>query len=398
MNITLSYSGGTSRGWQLGKAFDRLGILKQYFTPSCGRKIDYFPAALVPLLFGDQGIDPRKIETSIYVTLFRKLMHRTRNIRRVPPTERFRVNEKIDRSVARRLRSGADLLLSEAQISLHTIRRAKELGMATILDRTNSHIAYQSEIWAEEHRRFNVDWAPNSERVIEKGIKEYEEADYIFALSSYVRQTFIDRGIPAAKVLCVPSGIDLSSFRQIEKTDTVFRIVYCGILQLKKGTHYLLQAFDELKLKNAELWLIGSVSKEMVPLLRRFEGSFHHFGYVPNSQLSQLYSQGSVFVLPSLEEGLAKVLIEAMACGLPVVATTNTGAGDVVHEGTDGFVIPIRDVEALKSRILFLYQNQELCRQMGQSAKERVHAEFTLDRYVARILTAFQEVMRVHQA
>jgi len=398
MNVTLSYSGGTSRGWQLAKAFDRLGILNQYFTPSCSRKIDYFPAALVPLLFGEQGVDPRRVETSIYVNLFRKLMYRTTRIRGAPPTERFRINEKIDHSVAHRLRPGADLLLSEAQISLHTIRRAKELGMTTILDRTNSHIAYQSEIWAEEHRRFNVDWTPNSGRVIQKGIKEYEEADSIFALSSYVRQTFIDRGVPAAKVLCVPSGIDLSSFRQIEKTDRMFRIVYCGLIQLKKGTHYLLQAFDELKLKNAELWLIGSVSKEMVPLLQQFEGSFHHFGHVPNSQLSQFYSQGSVFVLPSLEEGLAKVLIEAMACGLPVVATTNTGAGDVVRDGTDGYVIPIRDVEALKTRILSLYENPELCHQMGQSAKLRAHAEFTLDRYVTRILAAFREVTEAHQA
>jgi glycosyltransferase involved in cell wall biosynthesis len=86
-----------------------------------------------------------------------------------------------------------------------------------------------------------------------------------------------------------------------------------------------------------------------------------------------------------------------MACGLPAIATTNTGAGDVIREGTDGFVIPIRDVEALKDRISFLYEHQEHCSQMGKSAKERVNAEFTLGRYLERLLRILPQVLAANR-
>jgi len=390
--VSMSYSGGTARGRQLAREFDRRGLLNEFFVPSYSCKVDYCPASFIPLLFGEQEVDPRKIRTSFWSNFVRELLSRTAGIRRAKPTERYRYCEAVDKSVARRLRSGADLLMAEAQIALHTLRRAKELGMITVLDRTNSHIAYQSEVWTEEHRRFGIEWIPNSERVIQKGLQEYEEADYIFALSSYARRTFIERGIPEEKVFCVPSGIDLVPFRQIEKEDDVFRVIYCGIIHVKKGIHYLLQAFDELKLKNAELWLIGAVGKGMFPLLERYRGRYRHLGYISYTELFRYYSQGSVFVLPSLEEGLAKVLIEAMACGLPVIATVNTGAEDVVRKGLDGFIVPIRDVEALKEKMTFMYEDEERRREMGQQARVRVQDEFTLERYVERMLHTIEGI------
>ena len=337
-------------------------------------------------------MDIDKIRTNIQARMLRSFLVRTADIRKAKPTQRFRINEVIDKGVAHRLVPGADLMMVEAQIALHTIRQCKELGMTTVLDRTNSHIVYQSQIWAEENEKMGIKWAPNSERVIEKGVTEYEEADYIFALSSYVRRTFLQHGVPAEKVICVPTGIDLSPFRQVKKEDDVFRIVYCGFLQPKKGTHFLLQAFDELKLKNAELCLIGGISQEIRPYMEKYRGIYNHIGYVNNTDLYKYYSQGSVFVIPSLEEGLAKVIIEAMACGLPVIGSTNTGAEDVAREGTDGFVVPIRDVDSLKEKITYMYEHQEHCKQMGQNAKARVHAEFTLERYVERVLGAFAEI------
>ena len=392
MKITMSYSGGTARGRQLARELDKRGYLQRLFTPTYGRKVDYFPAILSQWLFGEQDIDVRKICTSNRVHLLMKWLVRTRKMRKAKPTERYRYCEAIDRWVARNLRGDSDLVMAESQIALHTILRARKLGMPTVLDRTNSHIAYQSKIWAEENERMGVEWVPNSERVIEKGVREYEEADYIFALSSYVKRTFVEYGVPADKVLCVPTGIDLSPFLQEEKEDDVFRIIYCGYLQAKKGTHLLLQAFDELALPNAELLLIGTASDDIQPILERYQGKFKHLGFINHGDLSKHYSQGSVFVIPSLEEGLAKVIIEAMACGLPIIGTTNTGAEDVVREGIDGFVVPIRDIETLKDRIAYMHADQARCWSMGQNAKERVYADFTLNRYIGRVLEAFAEI------
>ncbi len=380
MRLTLSYSGGTTRGQQLARELSRRGWLHEFHQPSARG-----------LKSGE--IDACRLVTSLPVTLLLALLARTRRLRRAKPSQRFWACEAIDRSVARKLTPGADLLLAESQIALSSIIRGRELGMTTAIDRTNSHIEYQSQVWEEENRRFGLGWPPNSARVVEKGLREYQEADFIFVLSSYVEQTFLDRGIPARKLIKVPSGIDLTPFHPVPKEDGVFRVIFCGAIQNKKGVHYLLEAFHGLDLPNAELWLIGKVFEDMHPVLAKYSGTYRLLGSLPISQLAYHYSQGSVFVLPSLEEGLAKVMLEAMACGLPVIASTNTGGMDVVREGVDGFIVPIRDVAALQEKITFLYAKPELCREMGRNALERVHAEFTIDRYFKRLIDSLQRLM-----
>jgi glycosyltransferase involved in cell wall biosynthesis len=384
MKLTLSYSGGTTRGQQVARELDRRGWLHEFHQPSRG-----------PLKYDE--ITAGRLVTNPSVVLFQLLLARTRRLRGAKPTERFWACGAIDRAVARRLRPGADMLLAESHIALSSITRARELGMITAIDRTNSHIEYQNEIWGEENRRFGLNWIPSSRRVVEKGLREYAEADFIFVLSSYVEKTFLDRGVPARKLVKVPSGIDLRHFRPLPKEDGTFRVIFCGAIQNKKGVHYLLEAFHALNLPKAELWLIGAVFDDMRPCLDKYAGSYRLMGSLPNSQLARYYSQGSVFVLPSLEEGLAKVMLEAMACGLPVVATTNTGGADVVREGTDGFIVPIRDVAALQQTIAFLYENQEQCEAMGRNALARVHADFTIEKYFQRLTDAFKRIVAVRK-
>jgi glycosyltransferase involved in cell wall biosynthesis len=125
----------------------------------------------------------------------------------------------------------------------------------------------------------------------------------------------------------------------------------------------------ELKLPQAELWLIGSLTGEIRPFLAKFSSSavFHKWPF-PESELHKCYSQRSVFCLASIEEGLAMVLPQAMACGLPVSCTTDTSGEDMVWEEQDGFIVPIRNVEALKERIRFFYTNRDACKEMRYSA------------------------------
>ena len=87
-------------------------------------------------------------------------------------------------------------------------------------------------------------------------------------------------------------------------------------------------------------------------------------------ELAELYRQGTLFVFPSVEDGFGMVVTEAMACGVPVVISDNTGARDVVEEGVNGFVVPTRDVEAIKERILLFRDNPGLRETMGQAARE----------------------------
>jgi len=274
-----------------------------------------------------------------------------------------------------------------------TIQRAQSLGIPTIIDRGTAHPIYQNKVLGEERARF----APTQPPIyrpddIERQLEEFEMADWVMVNSSYVRDTFVAQGFDSKKLLLLSQGVDISAFRPVKKRDKVFRVLTVGLLSLQKGTHCLLQAFCELGFPDAELVLVGAPRPEMVPILAQYEGSFTHIHGIPHEELYRTYSDASVFVLTSLNDGFPNVVIEAMACGVPVIISENVGVRDVVRDGVDGFVIPIRDVGALKERLMLFYESPDLCQQMGRTARERAKA-FTWERFGDHLLQIYQFIL-----
>jgi glycosyltransferase involved in cell wall biosynthesis len=306
----------------------------------------------------------------------------------------YMIFELYDRHAARHLMAANDIFVGLSGCCLYSLRRARRMGANTVLERGSSHMLYQRQILAEEYRKFGLEKTVVHPKVVERELREYQEADYISIPSHYVKETFVRQGIPAAKLIQTPYGVDLSHFHPVPKQDKIFRIIHCGGLSIRKGIPYLLQAFSELRLKDAELWLIGSITEEIKPFLQKFSSpAIVHKGPFPEKDLYRYYSQGSVFCLVSIEEGLAMVQAQAMACGLPVICTTNTGGADLVREGRDGFILPIRDVDAIKEKILYFYENPEAGRNMGESARRRVQAGFSWSDYGRRMIAAYQKIL-----
>lgn len=309
----------------------------------------------------------------------------------------FVIHDMFDALAARSLKP-ADMVVGASSFFLRTLNKAKKTGMITVVERGSSHMSYQNTIMREEYELCGIKPPPmiiTHPKVVERELMEYEQADYISVPSRFVKRTFLDKGVRAEKLIHVPYGVNLSAFKQVPKKDDKFRIIFAGGMTLRKGVHYLLKAFAELNMPNSELMLLGAISEEMVPYFNTYKGHYNYIGKVPQAELYKYYSQGSVFVIMSVEEGLALVQPQAMACGLPIIATTNTGAEDIVRDGLDGFIIPIRDVEKLKEKLTFFYENQEICKQMGQSAKERVSAGFTWDDYGDRIVAEYKRVLNI---
>jgi glycosyltransferase involved in cell wall biosynthesis len=189
-------------------------------------------------------------------------------------------------------------------------------------------------------------------------------------------------------------GVDLNSFHPVPKNDDVFRVLYVGQMSLRKGLPYLLEALAPLHLPRFELTLIGPMSEEGGPLLAKYEGGFRYLGTVPKSLLYQRYSQASVFVMPTIEDGAPTVLGEAMACGLPVVITPNSAGPDLITDGQEGFIVPIRDPEAVRDRLLFLYRNAEARRQMAQASLTKAKLLNGWDGYGSRVLSLYLDTLR----
>ena len=303
--------------------------------------------------------------------------------------------ETYDRIAEQLLPGEIDIFVGFSSFSLHSLREAKKRGAKIVIERASSHIAYQDKLLREEYNRLGTTifpWQLSHPKNIEKELLEYEEADFISVPSTFVKNTFLEYGFPPEKIVAIPYGVDVRMFSPTVKRDSVFLLIFGGGLVIRKGVHYLLQAFAELNLPKAELLLIGPVTEEIRPFLKKYAGSFRQINYQPLSELYNFYSQGSVFVFPSLEEGHGLVISQAMACGLPVIVSTNTIAHDLVREGADGFVIPVRDVDALKEKILFFYNHPEKRDEMGESALQRMRRSFTWDEYGDTMMRAYKMI------
>jgi len=254
------------------------------------------------------------------------------------------------------------------------------------------HIEDQRDIYLAEAKRLGVNLLSPCRKVVEKELAEYREADYIAVPSTLAKESFLKRGLPENKIICVPLGVDTEVFRPIPKNDRIFRIISVG-LSIRKGIHLFLQAVNELRIKDLEVWLIGEIDNEAKHFLKKYPGNVKYLGGLPQRELYKYYSQGSVSILFSLEDGFGMVLSEAMACGLPVICSSGVGAKDVVREGIDGFVLPIGDVERLKEKIVYLYEHREKAKAMGQEARKRVESDFTWGHYGERIIDNYRKIL-----
>lgn len=292
-----------------------------------------------------------------------------------------------------RVLTECDVLHCLSSFGTAGLRKARRAGALTVCDRGSSHISYQDEILAEEFARWRMPYRPIDERIIERELTEYAESDLIVVPSTFAYRSFVEKGVPPQKLRLVPYGVSLEMFKPAPKSDRVFRVIYVGAMSLQKGLGYLLEAVAGLDLPDFELTLIGSALPESRGLFERHAGRFKHLGIIPKAELYKFYSQGSVFVLPSVQEGLALVQAQAMACGLPVIATTNTGGEDLFTDGVEGFIVPVRDPVSIREKILYLYENPAVRDEMARAALARVRSLGGWNAYGEKMVEIYREAL-----
>jgi glycosyltransferase involved in cell wall biosynthesis len=294
----------------------------------------------------------------------------------------WRAVNAIDRHVARRMRSPTTVV-SMSGGGLSAGKRAMELGGAYICDRGSTHIRFQDSILREEYALWGMEFVGVDPRIFAKEEAEYALADRITVPSRFCHRSFLEAGVPAEKLRVIPYGGRLDRFKPEGQPDAeAFTIVFVGGVSVRKGIPYLLKAFARIAHPRKRLKLIGVVPPESEALLRRLPlDNVEFLGAVPNLELARHYSTADVMVLPSLEEGLALVMAEAMACGCPVIASENTGALDLFTEGEHGRIVPVRSVAALVDALESIVQDRVAARDMGGRARAQIQSLGGYDRY-----------------
>jgi glycosyltransferase involved in cell wall biosynthesis len=202
-------------------------------------------------------------------------------------------------------------------------------------------------------------------------------------------------------------GTKLETFSPGAKEDDIFRVVYAGSLGVRKGIHYLVRAFMQANIPNSELLLLGKKMPETPQLLTGADERVKCPGHVSETELARYYRNSSVFVMPSLEEGLALVQAQALGCGIPLICTTNTGGEDLlriqdqqpikldkdIEEYSAGYLVPTRSSEAIASILQLLATNPQILQQKKEAALNFQPEALSWSAYAQRSRTAYQELI-----
>lgn len=231
----------------------------------------------------------------------------------------------------------------------------------------NCHVELQEDIMEQEYRELNIPWKPFPNNEKQRRLKEYDEADYILLPSEFVKRSFIAKGFAEEKLLKVPYGFNKPASSGNKKSPTTnqdFTVLYVGTISIRKGIKYLIEAFHKLQHPNKKLVLVGPDIADGAIKGMELTADIIFTGSLKGAELEAAYAAADVFCLPSIEDGFGLVLGEAMSHGLPIVTTTNTAAEDIIIDGVEGYIVPIRDSEAIFNKLQALADDPQLLETM----------------------------------
>lgn len=285
----------------------------------------------------------------------------------------FEVEKAHDHYVAKRLKSlKPAIFIGYEKSSLESFKEIKRQGGITVLDLAQVHYKYLIELRETQETFQDLFEDENLFNQINKvKAAEYEQADYILTLSEFAKSTLLKFGVDERKIKVVSLGYNPQVFKpktQYLKPKTPkLKLVYTGTFTKRKGIHLLLQTIKELNLPGLELTIIGPIL-DGEELFEQYKEWFTYYDFLHHEEMVKHFHESDVYVFPSYLDSWAMTVIEAMACGLPVIVTENTGAKDAVVDGESGFVLKIDDKEALKEKIRFFYHQPDQIEVFGRQA------------------------------
>lgn len=308
-----------------------------------------------------------------------------------------------DKLAAYQMPMDSDIYIIWSGFALHTIRKIRKYNPKAIiiLERCSTHIQFQREI-LEYAYKFLPQGAESmlpSKEIIEKEQTEYELVDFIALPTNFTKKTFIDKGIAEKKLIVNPYGVDLKDFtynETLKDKSEVLNILFVGAFCVRKGAKTFLKIVDSLKNENnIRFQIVGAMEKgleeKIAPYLNK---TLFYQSSIPQKELNSFYEKSDVFLFPSYEEGMAYVTLQAMACGLTLVVSNNSGAGMVVEHGKTGFLFEPEESEKYIETILLLAKNKDLCRKIGREVHNKVKMGFAWEDYGLRYVEYLERIMK----
>lgn len=372
---------GRLHGFDMALYFQKLGFLNQLVTG--------YPSKYV-VSFGFQ----KKNIKSLYIN---ELINRGTNFLGLGYPLDFLACEAFDFLASKTIKFDSNFYFIWSGYGLKTIKilRKKNPTAKIIIVRGSAHIVKQEELL---QIIIKSDKQQINRKIIQKELLEYEAADYITVPSTFALNTFLEKGICIDKLFLNFLGVDLSQFPFHKKSialDTI-TIGNIGTLNARKNIVGLINVIATLNLMSPtryQLLLAGPIDAHSFDkkILAKYD-FITYFGKLSQDELYQIYSKMDVFVMNSIEDGFGMVLLQAMSCGCPVIATINTAGPDLIKDYENGIIIPILDDEALKNSLIWMYENKSKIPQMSLRSRAITEKGFTWDDFGERNIKFLENI------
>ncbi|MFA5008219.1 MAG: glycosyltransferase family 4 protein [Candidatus Omnitrophota bacterium] len=404
--IILSHPTGNENVRNAALALARAGLLAEFdtciswdkksrlnnFIPHSMRRL-LFRRSLPPEVFALTRTFPLRETARLIASQFKLNFLTTREN---APLSIDSVYRSLDLKTAKRLDSisGIKAAYAYEDCALETFKRAHALGLKCIYELPIGYFRPAQEIYREEAER-NPEWAPtlkglsDSERKLARKDEELRLADTIIVASSFAKDTLKKAPEIKAGIKVIPLGGPAPRVSQTTKSSAreKLKVIYVGALTQRKGISYLFEAAAKLGTQKIDLTLVGRKPLVKCAALSKALSACNWIPSLPHQEILDLMRQNDCLVLPSLFEGFGLVIVEAMSQGLPVITTPNTCGPDIIHDGADGFIVPIRSSEAIADKLELLYNKRDLLISMGQEAAKKA-ASCNWEQYHRNIIEA----------
>ena len=385
--------------YSIPRTVHSLGMLGQFYTDAWagktwGRALAAVPAAMRPdrlrRLLGRQTAEvPSALVTDFPVLAFRfGLKRRSNESLSVMIGSNLWVGEEFCRRIIRHGMPGCDAVYTTNSQGLELLRHARERGMKTMMEQTIAPYEYECRVLGRVHEKHPGWEVPPTEAgkagkvFMERERAEWELSDVIFCGSNFVRDGIGAVGGPVEKCRVVPYGFSFSRLG-VPKTvnrDGPLRVLFMGTVCLRKGMADFVRVAEALQ-GRMNFRVVGPeiLLPEAGARLRRCA---EVPGPVPRAEVGALYEWADVFLFPSHCEGSATVCYEALAHGVPVICTQNTGS--VVRDGMEGFIVEAGDVEGMICRLEQLDSRRDELARLSAGALAR-RDYFSAESYAGRM-------------
>jgi alpha-maltose-1-phosphate synthase len=283
---------------------------------------------------------------------------------------------RFDRWAAKRWAESCDIYWGFQGSCLRSLRVACQAGALGVAEFPIAHITMGMRILAEEGRR-HPEWADTigtlkmPQWYRERLEREPHEADFCIAASGFTKKSLLEVGIQESKIRLLPLGVDVVQFSETKRSSKApFRILFVGGVGQRKGIKYLLEAVKKLHSTEVELVLVGPILGSG-KALSQYSGLCKCLGRVDQHRVVEELYRSHVLVLPSVFEGFGLVIPEAMATGIPVIASTHSSGPEIIENGREGFVLEPDDIDGLAEKIDWLASNRERACEMGSAAAQK---------------------------